>query len=263
MLKSVHLLLALAGLICITDAAKGQTWGGLYDMSQILKEPHPFDHATTNQIPSSRLAPRLPSPNRKLLLPTTTHTSSPTPKFENDLEKEWKWSNIFSEIRLGALLHDYGPFSRNEEDGFDGNIEMLFLSPKALSFISSPRPHVGISYNSAGDTSYAYGGLYWEWSFWDEWFAGFSLGGMVHDGRLVGDKDGKLKKSLGCRMLFREAVNFGYRFKKHHAIMIHLNHSSNASLCKKNTPDGTAEGRHNVILNEGLESLGIRYGYMF
>ena len=263
MLKTVHLLLALTGLMYVTDAAKGQTWGGLYDMNQVLKEPHPFDHATANQIPASRIAPRIPSPNQKLLLPATTNTSSPTPKFEKDLEKEWKWGNMFSEIRLGALLHDYGPFSSNEEDGFDGNIEMLFLSPKALSFISSPRPHIGISYNSTGDTSYAYGGLYWEWSFWDEWFAGFSLGGMVHDGHLFGDKDGKKRKSLGCRMLFREAVNFGYRFKKHHAIMMHLNHSSNASLCKKNTRDGTAEGRHNVVLNEGLESLGIRYGYMF
>ena len=170
---------------------------------------------------------------------------------------------MFSEIRLGALMHDYGPFSSNEEDGFDGIIEMLFLSPKALSFISSPRPHVGISYNSSGDTSYAYGGLYWEWPFWEDWFAGFSLGGMVHDGHLVGDKDGKLRKSLGCRMLFREAINFGYRFKKRHAIMMHLNHNSNASLCEKNTRDGTAEGRHNVVLNEGLESLGIQYGYMF
>ena len=85
----------------------------------------------------------------------------------------------------------------------------------------------------------------------------------MHDGHLVVDKDGKLRKSLGCRMLFREAINFGYRFKKRHAVMMHLNHNSNASLCEKNTRDGTAEGRHNVVLNEGLESLGIQYGYMF
>ena len=86
---------------------------------------------------------------------------------------------------------------------------------------------------------------------------------MVHDGHLVGDKGGKLRKSLGCRILFRESVNFGYRFKKRHAIMAHFDHSSNASLCEKNTPDGTQHGRHDVILNEGLESLGIRYGYIF
>ena len=86
---------------------------------------------------------------------------------------------------------------------------------------------------------------------------------MAHDGRLYGDKDGQSEKSLGCRFLFREGIDVGYRFGKHHAIMAHLDHSSNASLCEKNTPDGTADGRHDAVLNEGLESVGIRYGYMF
>jgi len=36
-----------------------------------------------------------------------------------------------------------------------------------------------------------------------------------------------------------------------------------ASLCEKNTSDGTQFGRHDVVLNEGLENVGIRYGYMF
>ncbi len=233
-------------------------------MSQMLKEPHPFDRLATNPLPSTQLAPRLTSPDRKLL-PTTTHTSSsaPMPTAKNDIDEVWNWSNIFSEIRIGFLMHDYGPFSSSEEDGIDGNIEMLFAPQNTFSFISSPRPQVGISYNSAGDTSYAYGGLYWEWSFWREWFAGISLAGMLHDGHLVGDKGGKSRKSLGCRILFREAINIGYRFKKHHAIMAHFDHNSNASLCKKNTRDGSAEGRHTVVLNEGLESLGIRYGYLF
>ena len=45
--------------------------------------------------------------------------------------------------------------------------------------------------------------------------------------------------------------------------MFHFDHSSNASLCEKNTSDGSAFGRHDVILNGGLENVGIRYGYMF
>ncbi len=160
-------------------------------------------------------------------------------------------------------MHDTGPFSSSEEDGFDGNIELLFASPQMFSFMWSPRPQLGVSFNSEGETSQAYGGLYWEWSFWKNWFAGFSLGGMVHDGHLVGDKDGKTRKSLGCRVLFREAVNAGYRFNKHHAVMVHLDHSSNANLCEKDMPDGTAFGRHTTTVNEGLESVGIRYGYTF
>ena len=75
-------------------------------------------------------------------------------------------------------------------------------------------------------------------------------------------EDGE-SKSLGCRFLFRESVNAGYRFNKRHALMLHFDHSSNANLCEKNTRDGTAEGRHDVTLNEGLESVGVRYGYMF
>jgi len=34
-------------------------------------------------------------------------------------------------------------------------------------------------------------------------------------------------------------------------------------LCKKNTTDGSATGRHTVTINEGLEAIGIRYGYSF
>ena len=84
---------------------------------------------------------------------------------------------------------------------------------------------------------------------------------MIHDGHLVGVDD--QSKSLGCRLLFRESMNIGYRFYKRHSLMLHFDHSSNASLCKKNTADGSAEGRHDVVLNEGLENLGVRYGYMF
>ena len=141
------------------------------------------------------------------------------------------------------------------DDGRSWKVSDLF------SFIWSPRPHIGISYNSSGDTSQAYLGLTWEWSFLDGWFAEYGLGGMIHDGHLLGVDDET--KSLGCRLLFREPANVGYRFYKRHALMFHFNHSSNARLCEKNTSDGSAEGRHDVIVNEGFENVGIRYGYMF
>ena len=84
---------------------------------------------------------------------------------------------------------------------------------------------------------------------------------MIHDGHLVGvDTE---SKSLGCRALFRESINIGYNINQVHSIMFHFDHSSNASLCEKNTRDGTAHGRHDVVLNEGLENIGIRYGYKF
>ena len=153
---------------------------------------------------------------------------------------------VISEIRLGAFVHDEGPFSRNEEDGYDGNLEVLFVSPDFLDIVWAPRPHMGVTINSRGDTSQAYMGLSWEWSFWGNWFAGFSLGGSVHDGKL---KTVRIdRKELGCRLLFRESVEVGYRFGGRHGISGFLDHISNANICDR---------------NEGLESFGIRYGYLF
>ena len=257
-LKQGALLVAflLASLACMTPPAAAQSWGGLYNMDGLLKQSHPFA-AARPPAPGPARAPAVPSqpgPSRPAPTPTTASMA--------DAGSSGGWfDDVFSEIRVGALLHDTGPFSSNEEDGIDANVELLFESPDIFSFMWSPRPHLGVSYNSGGDTSQLYTGLTWEWSFWDGWFAGFSLGGMVHDGHLVGE-DGE-SKSLGCRFLFRESVNAGYRFNKRHALMVHFDHSSNANLCEKNTRDGSAEGRHDVTLNEGLESVGIRYGYMF
>ncbi len=78
------------------------------------------------------------------------------------------------------------------------------------------------------------------------WFAGFSWGGAYHDGHLDDDKEGK--KQLGCHLLFRESITGGYRFWDRHSVMLHFDHISNAKLCST---------------NEGLESLGVRYGYKF
>ena len=256
----VTMLAWMIGLSALTSApssAHAQSWGGLYNMDSMLNQTHPFAARPASAARSTDDSPQVtPAPTS---LQHTTASAMPT-KAPND-SGSWKVSNLFSEIRIGALAHDTGPFSSKEEDSIDTNFELLFASTDLLSFMWSPRPHLGISYNSSNHTSQAYMGLTWEWSFWDGWFAGFSLGGMIHDGHLVG-VDGE-SKSLGCRLLFRESMNAGYRFYKRHALMFHFDHSSNASLCKKNTSDGSEFGRHNVVLNEGLENVGIRYGYMF
>ena len=262
-LRAFYLRLAILvwvtgmAVVATFSLAHAQSWGGLYNMDSMLNQGHPFAaRPASASVPvgvSTQVTPASTS-----LQPETA--SAMQVKVPND-DESWKVSNLFSEIRIGMLAHDTGPFSSKEEDGIDTNFELLFASTDLFSFMWSPRPHLGISYNSSDHTSQAYMGLTWEWSFWDGWFAGFSLGGMVHNGHLVG-VDGE-SKSLGCRLLFRESVNAGYRFYKRHALMFHFDHSSNASLCKKNTSDGSEFGRHNVVLNEGLENVGVRYGYMF
>ncbi len=153
---------------------------------------------------------------------------------------------ILSEVRLGVLKHDFGPFSSSEEEGIDVNVEFLFFAPDALEFIWSPRPHLGVTINTADDTNQAYFGLSWEFDVWRDLFVGFSFGGSVHDGETETFRIDK--KELGCKLLFRESVEAGYRFAGHHAVTIFLDHVSNANIC---------------VQNEGLENFGVRYGYRF
>ncbi len=180
--------------------------------------------------------------DQRFIEPTRPGASSGAPKDTAPIKSK----PVVSEIRIGVLAHDQGPFSSNKEDGIDANFEILFSSPDFLDIIWSPRPHIGVTYNAYGDTSQAYLGLTWEWDFWQDFFAGFSLGGAVHDGELT--TLALDKKELGCRVLFRESITLGYRFNKHYSIMGFFDHISNASLCSN---------------NEGLETAGVRFGYRF
>lgn len=258
-------------LLLFMFPAPGQAGKTNYDMSSLLFEAHPFASnaplapviAGPRIMPQRarsttprRAAPQPPrQPVRQPVQPIprpVKAAAAPAPYYPQKAAanpvsgaSDGLW-NVLSEVRIGALVHDIGPFSSNEEDGFDGNFELLFVSPDFLEIIWAPRPHVGLSVNSSGDTSQVYAGLSWEWSFWRYWFAGFSLGGSVHDGKFTTNRIDR--KELGCRVLFRESIEVGYRFAGKHSISGFLDHISNANICDK---------------NEGLETTGIRYGYKF
>ncbi len=153
---------------------------------------------------------------------------------------------FFPSFGLGVMAHDVGAFGRNEEDGANVNVEFMFVSPDLLSAIWSPRPHAGFSVNSSDGTNQAYLGLTWTWDFFDKLFAEASLGGAYHDGENETILDDR--KSLGCKLLFRESLAIGYRLTDAHNLSVMLDHISNASLCSA---------------NEGLDTLGVRYGYRF
>ena len=254
------------------------TSGGIYDMSKFLNEQHPFAQNQTIISPDTKfLNERTSTIDKEILTPVRgavplkhyvldkknsdqkilknksrtfvpggggkTHTKT---RLDHSQVKKIKSDNVFSEIRIGALWHDQGPFSHRKERGYDGNLEILFTAPEFLNKIWGPRPHMGISINSAGDTNQTYAGLTWERDFYEYYFANFSLGAGYHDGYKVTDLQDR--KSLGCKLLFRESIDVGFRFQINHSIMAHLDHISNAKLCST---------------NEGLESVGIRYGYHF
>lgn len=155
--------------------------------------------------------------------------------------------SVVSEIRGGVLAHDLGPFSVGREDGsVDVNGEVLFASPSFAASIGAPRPHLGASINTQGDTSQIYGGATWEWDIAPQVFAGFSLGASIHNGEL--DTAKRDRASLGSRVLFRESVTLGYRFDDHNSVSLMFDHISNAWLADE---------------NEGLDTFGLRYGYRF
>lgn len=251
--------LIVAALVWAAPAQEASARARIYDLNLLLDQPHPL----ADEVPSTaqRTTPvaRIP-----LRAPARVPPPAPTPRYVHPepplslvtrrltagemalLAESPRARRSGAEVRLGGFIHDEGPFSRNEEDGFDINLEILFPSPGLLEFIWSPRPHLGVTVSTAGDTSQAYFGLSWEWEFWGNWFAGFSLGGAVHDGKLLTNRIDR--KELGCRLLFRESVEFGHRFAGRHGISLFLDHISNAYICDA---------------NEGLENFGVRYGYRF
>ena len=156
---------------------------------------------------------------------------------------------FISEIKIGAGMHDVGVFgTRKEESGVDVNAEVLFASPGFFSFLFSPRPHLGLVWNTAGDTSQLYGGLTWQYDFEAGMFLAGSLGLALHDGEL--DTHRPDRKSLGLRVLFRESLEVGYRFgeQRRHSMSLMGAHVSNAWLDDQ---------------NEGMDTLVVRYGYRF
>lgn len=235
----------IAGLVSVLVlGSSGAQSAQMYDMRVFLNQGHPFDR-------SARRAPAAPVAQQPVAAisatsstpPSVPQTASADPMAGGD---ELKFNDIVSEIRLGAFWHDTGPFGSSKESGIDGNFEVLFQSPSFFEYIWSPRPHLGVTVNSEGDTSQAYFGITYEWDIWEGTFGGFSWGGAVHDGKIrTLETD---RKELGCRLLFRESFFLGYRFNEHHNVQLHLDHISNAKLCDT---------------NEGLDNFGVRYGYLF
>jgi lipid A 3-O-deacylase len=111
-----------------------------------------------------------------------------------------------------------------------------------------PRVRLGGTVNLDGRTSFVYASGLWTYDYTERGFVELSVGGMVHNGQLTGS-DPRLAR-LGCRALYALGLNLGYRLGAFSSLMLSLEHGSN--------------GRHYLSecpLNEGLDLLGIRFGY--
>jgi len=157
------------------------------------------------------------------------------------------------QVTLGVLAHDIHVLGNHVEPGADLNVEVLFPSPALLRILGAPRPHLGLSLNTAGATDYAYVGLTWSGRPWQSLLAlpeglcvAGSLGGGVHDGHL--DTTLPERKSLGSRLLVRESVEAGYQLTRRASLSVMLDHLSNAGLAAH---------------NQGLTNVGARIGITF
>jgi lipid A 3-O-deacylase len=155
---------------------------------------------------------------------------------------------ILDEAKLGILDHDVTIGAHHEEPGVDANAELLFVSPALLASIWAPRPHIGVTVNSAGRNSYAYAGLTWTANFTDAIFGDFGAGGAIHDGPNRTAMATRDHKGLGTRFLFHESVELGYRLSHTWNVAAFLDHVSNADLGRR---------------NPGITNIGLRLGYAF
>jgi lipid A 3-O-deacylase len=156
------------------------------------------------------------------------------------------------EFKLGLLAHDVPDIwsGFNRERGANLNGEIILVP--SLAFLGGHfRPAVGGSVNvssggSARGTSIAYADIRWMYEAANGWFLGLGIGAAIHNGRLeLVEPD---RKVLGSRVLFHFPLEIGYRFDAQNSLSIYFDHVSNA-----NTRPA----------NEGLDSLGVRYGYRF
>lgn len=157
-------------------------------------------------------------------------------------------NDFIREIKAGALAHDvdglWSGFSR-EGETVDLNAEVI-LAPSLPFLWGAIRPALGGTLNFQGGTSHAYIDARWEIETPTGIFFAAGLGAAVHDGDL--ELKSPDRKALGSRVLFHIPLEIGFRFDQHNSLSVYFEHLSNANLAD---------------VNEGIDYLGVRYGYRF
>jgi lipid A 3-O-deacylase len=152
------------------------------------------------------------------------------------------------ELKIGVLSHDVPDLwsrFRRETESVDINLEAQ-LSPSMQLFFGTLRPAIGGNINTDGQTSNAYIDARWTYEATSGIFLGVGLGATLHDGN-TGKTDPD-RKALGSSLLFHIPLEVGYRLDVHNSISAYFDHMSNG---------------YTQRYNEGMDRLGIRYGYRF
>jgi lipid A 3-O-deacylase len=152
------------------------------------------------------------------------------------------------EIRFGLAAHDVdGMWSGDsKEKGPDLCAEVVFNHALFRLLSAAAHPNAGVNLNTQGDTSKVYAGFLLQWELDSSFFFSTGLGLALHNGKR--NTDSADKKPLGSWVLFRIPIEFGFALSRHHRILFAFDHVSNAGLASP---------------NEGMDTLGLIYGYRF
>jgi hypothetical protein len=153
-------------------------------------------------------------------------------------------------VKLGALAHDVPDLWSGfqiEHDAVDINVEAQFAAAWAMP-LGVIRPVIGGTINTRGDTSHAYIDARWQVDCPSRIFFEIGLGAAVHDGEIGGPGANPNMKWLGSRVLFHIPVEVGIHLDEHNDLSVYFEHTSNA---------------YTQEFNEGLDRIGVRYGYRF
>lgn len=155
---------------------------------------------------------------------------------------------LVRELRLGVLAHDVPDLWSGfqlEPSSVDINVEAVFAP--SLPFLGGAiRPAIGASINTRGATSHVYIDARWEIEGPAGLFFGLGLGAALHNGETGTARLDR--KALGSELLFHIPAEIGIRLDGHNSLSVYFEHTSNA---------------YTQTHNEGMDRLGIRYGYRF
>jgi lipid A 3-O-deacylase len=155
---------------------------------------------------------------------------------------------LVRELKIGGLYHDvpnlWSGFQL-EPRSLDINIEALFGPHIDLPW-GTLRPAFGATVNTVGATSKLYLDARWEIESPSGIFLALGVGAAVHNGEIGPVADDR--KALGSRLLFHFPAEIGVRWDGHNSLSVYFEHISNG---------------YTQDYNEGLDSIGVRYGYRF
>jgi lipid A 3-O-deacylase len=183
-----------------------------------------------------------------------------TPAHAEEEYSAWRAFGI-DEIRLGGMKHNLEVrnnqsgvgYTVSPEGGIDVNGEVLFASPwpqpsnAVIDFLFRPRPMLGATVSTQGDTSQVYLGAAWTLPLFNVLFVEATFGGAYHDGPLTSSGP-NYHEAYGCRVNFHESGSLGVKLGENWRVMATVEHMSNGKLCEPNA---------------GLTNVGARFGYKF